>query len=364
MKSYSPPGFSSMSVMRATGIRLPVRLGNDADLGALAEHRRIIRDACASEGGVEVDTQGDAFFFAFQTASGALSAAGAFTDALASGPIHVRVGLHTGTPLLTEEGYVGGDVHRAARIAAGHGARVVVAEEYRFGGTCVIRGCVPKKLLVYASHVHEDIRDAAGFGWTIPEARFDWATLIANKDKEIARLEAAYHATLDNAKVWIEKSRAVLEDEHTVRLLESGERVRARHERQSTTQGVTLDTHVETGADGLVGDGDRLEQALQNLAANALRHTPEGGSVRLDAARTGGQIRIRVRDTGPGIPPDHLPLIFERFYKVDRARTRGVTGSGLGLAITRHLVVLQGGRIWTEAAKGGGQLFAIELPRA
>ena len=81
---------------------------------------------------------------------------------------------------------------RAARIAAGYGARVMVAEEYRMGGTCVIRGCVPKKLLVYASHIHHEIEDAAGFGWTIPPATFDWPTLIANKDKEIARLEALH----------------------------------------------------------------------------------------------------------------------------------------------------------------------------
>ena len=82
---------------------------------------------------------------------------------------------------------------RAARIAAGHGARVMIAEEYRMGGTCVIRGCVPKKLLVYASHVQHEIEDAAGFGWTIPPATFDWPTLIANKDKEIARLEGDLH---------------------------------------------------------------------------------------------------------------------------------------------------------------------------
>ena len=78
---------------------------------------------------------------------------------------------------------------RAARIAAGYGARVMVAEEYRMGGTCVIRGCVPKKLFVIGSHVRHEIEDAAGFGWTIPDVTFDWPTLVANKDKEIARLE-------------------------------------------------------------------------------------------------------------------------------------------------------------------------------
>jgi predicted ATPase len=103
-------------------------LGAEAYAEALAEHRRAIRAACAAEGGVEVDTQGDAFFFAFPTAPGALMAAAALTESLSPGPISVRVGLHTGTPLVTEEGYVGEDVHRAARIAAvGHGGQVLVA---------------------------------------------------------------------------------------------------------------------------------------------------------------------------------------------------------------------------------------------
>src|SRR5262245_66480959 len=81
---------------------------------------------------------------------------------------------------------------RAARIASGYGARVMVAEECRVGGTCVIRGCVPKKLLVYASRFADEFEDAAGFGWTVSEPVFDWPTLIANKDREIARLEQAY----------------------------------------------------------------------------------------------------------------------------------------------------------------------------
>src|SRR5712671_5798351 len=117
---------------------------------------------------------------------------------------------------------------RAARIAAGHGARVMIAEEYRMGGTCVIRGCVPKKLLVYASHIHQEIEDAAGFGWTIPSATFDWPTLIANKDKEIARLEAAYTANVEKSGASIVKTRAVFEDAHTLRL-GTGEAVRSKH---------------------------------------------------------------------------------------------------------------------------------------
>jgi len=116
---------------------------------------------------------------------------------------------------------------RAARMASSHGARVMVAEEYRVGGTCVIRGCVPKKLLVYASRFSEDFEDAEGYGWTVPKPTFNWSMLIANKDREIARLEAAYTTTLERYKVQLVKSRAVLEDAHTVRVLSTGARVRA-----------------------------------------------------------------------------------------------------------------------------------------
>jgi len=117
---------------------------------------------------------------------------------------------------------------RAARIAAGHGARVVIAEEYRMGGTCVIRGCVPKKLLVYGSHIHQEIEDAAGFGWNIASATFDWPTLIANKDREIARLEAAYTANVEKSGARVLKTRAVFEEAHTLRLA-TGETVKAKY---------------------------------------------------------------------------------------------------------------------------------------
>jgi glutathione reductase (NADPH) len=118
---------------------------------------------------------------------------------------------------------------RAARIAAGYGARVLVCEEYRVGGTCVIRGCVPKKLFVYASRFADEFQDAAGYGWSLGEPVFDWPSLIANKDREIARLELAYTTTLERAGVKLVKSRAVLEDAHTVRLIATGEKIRARH---------------------------------------------------------------------------------------------------------------------------------------
>ena len=114
---------------------------------------------------------------------------------------------------------------RAARIAASHGARVAIAEEYRVGGTCVIRGCVPKKLMVYASRFHGEFEDARGFGWTMDNARFDWPTLIANKDKEIARLEAAYRQTLQRWKVEIFEGRAVVMGPHSVRLTQGNREI-------------------------------------------------------------------------------------------------------------------------------------------
>jgi glutathione reductase (NADPH) len=108
---------------------------------------------------------------------------------------------------------------RAARVAAALGKRVGIAEEYRYGGTCVIRGCVPKKLYVYASQFPEHFADAAGYGWTVPEASFDWPTLVANKDREIARLEAIYEKNVKGVGGETFHSRAMLVDPHVVHLL-------------------------------------------------------------------------------------------------------------------------------------------------
>ena len=116
---------------------------------------------------------------------------------------------------------------RAARIAAKHGARVAVAEEYRVGGTCVIRGCVPKKLLVYASKFAEEFEDAVGFGWTAEKVSFDWATLIANKDTEIDRLNRAYVRNLESAGAELILERAELADRHTIKLA-SGRKLTAK----------------------------------------------------------------------------------------------------------------------------------------
>ena len=108
---------------------------------------------------------------------------------------------------------------RASRMAALAGTRVALAEESRMGGTCVIRGCIPKKLFVYASQFAEDFQDAAGFGWTVGKTTFDWPALIANKDKEIARLEGLYTKNVLAAGVKIFADRAVFEGPHTLRLL-------------------------------------------------------------------------------------------------------------------------------------------------
>ncbi|HLJ52172.1 MAG TPA: glutathione-disulfide reductase [Rhizomicrobium sp.] len=116
---------------------------------------------------------------------------------------------------------------RASRMAALSGARVALAEESRMGGTCVIRGCIPKKIFVYASHFADDFADSVGFGWTVGEPKFDWPTLIANKDKEIARLEAVYTRNVKAAGVDIFADRAVFEDPHTLRLLNENRTITA-----------------------------------------------------------------------------------------------------------------------------------------
>src|SRR5689334_8969050 len=116
---------------------------------------------------------------------------------------------------------------RAARIAASYGAKVAIAEEYRIGGTCVIRGCVPKKLLSYASHFSEDFEDAIGFGWEVEKATFSWPRLIANKDKEIARLSGIYRRNMEQAGVQIFEERAVITGPNSVKLA-SGKTIRAK----------------------------------------------------------------------------------------------------------------------------------------
>jgi signal transduction histidine kinase len=137
------------------------------------------------------------------------------------------------------------------------------------------------------------------------------------------------------------------------------DRVAARHERELRQRHVRLEFHVNAGAERVIGDPDRLEQALQNLAANALRHTPDGGQITLTSRADEHGVRLTVRDTGPGIPPEHLPLIFERFYKADAAR-KFAGGSGLGLSIVKAIVERHGGTI--TARNDNGAVFEIVVP--
>lgn len=141
---------------------------------------------------------------------------------------------------------------RAARIAAGHGARVMIAEEDRIGGTCVIRGCVPKKLFVYASRFADDFEDAAGFGWTLPGTpSFDWPTLRDAVANEVTRLSGLYRKGLEGAKVEIREERAVIEGPHAVRLQRSGEVVTARHILVATGGWPSFDPPIPGGELGI-----------------------------------------------------------------------------------------------------------------
>jgi len=116
---------------------------------------------------------------------------------------------------------------RASRLASQFGARVAVAEEYRVGGTCVIRGCVPKKLFVYASHFQDEFEDAGPYGWSVEDPSFSWPTLLENKDKVIDRLNTIYIRNLKAAGVELIEDRAILKDQHTIHLVNEGRDVTA-----------------------------------------------------------------------------------------------------------------------------------------
>ncbi len=150
---------------------------------------------------------------------------------------------------------------RGARMAAASGTRVAVAEEYRYGGTCVIRGCVPKKLMVYASHFHEDFADAAGYGWSLGETAFDWSALIAAKDREIGRLEAVYERLLAEAGVTALHGRARLLDDHRVEV--GGKTVSAE----------TI--LIATGGGPVFPPGHGWEHAVSSNDIFHLEHLPE-----------------------------------------------------------------------------------------
>jgi signal transduction histidine kinase len=136
-----------------------------------------------------------------------------------------------------------------------------------------------------------------------------------------------------------------------------------RHEHETQARGIGVRTTVDDTADQIFADPDRLEQVVENLFANALRHTPDHGLIELHATTVDQRVVLRVVDSGEGIPRDHLPYVFERFYKVDAARTRGDSGSGLGLSISKAIIERHGGTIVAES-EPGRTVFTIVLPPA
>jgi signal transduction histidine kinase len=175
-------------------------------------------------------------------------------------------------------------------------------------------------------------------------------------EEETHRLEHIIGDLLDLAR--LEGGGGTLRHEHVpVALL--FDRLASRHEAELTKHDINLVTHIDDSAEYVTGDPDRLEQALQNLVANALRHTPDRGTVTVTATATDDRLYFAVRDTGPGIQPEHLPLIFDRFYKADASR-KATTGSGLGLSIVKAIIERHGGTI--SARNDNGAVFEIVLP--
>ena len=186
-----------------------------------------------------------------------------------------------------------------------------------------------------------------------PETRQRYVAIVTD---ETYRLEHIVGDLLDLARL---EGGGLTMRRVTVDLAALFDRVAERHGREMQAHRVTMVRHVSPRAEIVMGDPDRLEQALQNLAANALRHTPDGGELHLLADRVNAGVRILVRDSGPGIAPEHLPLIFDRFYKVDVAR-KCTGGSGLGLSIVKAIVEGHGGTI--TAYNDPGAVFEIMLP--
>lgn len=183
-----------------------------------------------------------------------------------------------------------------------------------------------------------------------PEQQRRFAERVVREADALAHVIANLRqlAEIEGEETQIEVSQFGLEE----LIQESAERLRSdRPLRVSVPPGLVLET-----------DRGKLGQVVGNLLANAVKFSPPGSPIDVQAETADGEVRISVRDRGPGISPEHWERVFERFYKVDRARSRATGGSGLGLAIAKHLMMVLGGRIWTEAAREGGQVFTLTLP--
>ena len=179
-------------------------------------------------------------------------------------------------------------------------------------------------------------------------------------DRETRRLERIVKDLLDLARY---EHGAVVLQRRLFDIERLFENVAGRHERDAHTKGVAIRIHVDPGADQIVADPDRIEQAIENLVGNALRHTPAGGTITLSATQADGVATLSVSDTGAGIAPEHLPHVFERFYKVDTARAADSTGSGLGLSITKAIIVRHLGTI-AVTSQPGQTTFTVVLPQS
>lgn len=177
-------------------------------------------------------------------------------------------------------------------------------------------------------------------------------------DVEAQRLERLVNDLLDLAR--LDAGGGAL-DRALVPVAALFTRVRERHGREAEAAGIALDTTIGAGVDTVAGDARRLEQVVQNLTANALRHTPRGGQVSLAAAQEGDAVVLRVRDTGEGIPAEHLPHVFDRFYKADPARA-DAGGTGLGLSIVKAIVERHGGAVDVTSTPGVETVFSVRLP--
>ena len=197
---------------------------------------------------------------------------------------------------------------------------------------------------------------------SMPELTFDSAArarYVGIVSEETRRLEHIIGDLLELAKLEGGGDTLELQDVPIENLFG---RVVARHERDAARKHITITSSIAPGAEIVVGDALRLEQALQNLAANAVRHTPAEGRVALGAELDDGHVVLTVHDSGPGIPVEHLPLVFDRFYKVDPSRTHDTAGSGLGLSIVKAIVERHGGTIAVSSAPDNGSIFTIRLP--
>ena len=184
---------------------------------------------------------------------------------------------------------------------------------------------------------------------------------ISKIEIETGHLSQMINELLDLTRIESGTAQLRLDDVDAVRLAAAtAERLRLFAERQ----GLRIELDVPDRVSPVSGDEDRLGQVLVNLLHNAVKFSPNGGEIVVGVREEEGQIRVWVRDPGIGVPRADLPRIFERFYKVDRARVRGRGGTGLGLSISRHVVESHGGRIWAESEEGSGSTFIFTLPLA